>query len=51
VFAGSAQRGKSSLGWFYGFKLHFVISDEGALLAVRFTSGNVDDRVPVPGLA
>jgi hypothetical protein len=51
VFAGSAQRGKSSMGWFYGFKLHFVINDEGDLLAVRFTSGNVDDRTPVPGLA
>jgi len=51
VFAGSAQRGKSSLGWFYGFKLHFVINDEGALLAVRFTPGNIDDRAPVPGLA
>jgi Transposase DDE domain len=51
VFAGFAQRGKSSMGWFYGFKLHFVINDEGALLAVRFTPGNVDDRAPVPGLA
>ena len=51
MFAGSAQRGKSSMGWFYGFKLHFVINDEGALLAVRFTPGNVDDRGPVPGLA
>jgi hypothetical protein len=51
VFAGTAQRGKSSRGWFYGFKLHFVMNDEGDLLAVRFTPGNVDDRVPVPGLA
>jgi Transposase DDE domain len=51
VFAGTAQRGKSSMGWFYGFKLHFVINDEGDLLAVRFTPGNVDDRAPVPGLA
>ena len=51
VFAGSAQRGKSSMGWFYGFKLHFVSNDEGDLLAVRFTPGNVDDRTPVPGLA
>jgi Transposase DDE domain len=51
VFAGFAQRGKNSMGWFYGFKLHFVINDEGALLAVRFTPGNVDDRAPVPGLA
>jgi hypothetical protein len=51
VFDGFAQRGKSSMGWFYGFKLHFVINDEGALLAVRLTPGNVDDRVPVPSLA
>jgi Transposase DDE domain len=51
VFADFAQRGKSSMGWFYGFKLHFVINDEGDLLALRLTPGNVDDRVPVPGLA
>jgi Transposase DDE domain len=51
VFTDYAQRGKSSMGWFYGFKLHFVINYEGALLAVRFTPGNVDDRVPVPDLA
>jgi Transposase DDE domain len=51
VFAGSAQRGKSSMGWFYGFKRHLVINEEGALLAVRFTPGNIDDRAPVPGLA
>ena len=51
VFAGSAQRGKTSMGWFYGFKLHFIINDNGDLLAVRFTSGNADDRAPVPDLA
>ena len=39
------------MGWFYGFKLHFVINEEGALLAARFTPGHVDDRVPVPDLA
>ena len=48
LFNALAQRGKSSRGWFYGFKLHFVINEEGDLLAVRFTPGNVDDRVPVP---
>jgi Transposase DDE domain len=50
VFADFAQRGKSSRGWFYGFKLHFVMNDEGDLLAVRFTPGHVDDRTPVPDL-
>jgi hypothetical protein len=50
VLAGSAPRGKSSRGWFFGFQLHFVIPEEGALVAVRFTPGHVEDRVPVPGL-
>jgi hypothetical protein len=50
VFAGLAQRGKTSVDWFYGFKLHFVVNDSGELLALRFTPGNVDDRAPVPTL-
>ena len=51
VFRGLAQRGKTSMGWFYGFKLHVIISDQGALLACQLTPGNVDDRRPVPKLA
>jgi Transposase DDE domain len=51
VFAGAAQRAHSSLDWFYGLKLHFVINERGELLAFRFTPGNVDDRTPVPDLA
>lgn len=50
VFAGMAQRGKSSMGWFFGFKLHLVVNDRGELLACRLTPGNVDDRKPVPQL-
>jgi hypothetical protein len=50
VFAGVAQRGKGSMGWFYGFKLHLVINDCGELLACQITPGNVDDRTPVPAL-
>ena len=50
VFEASARWGKTSVGWFYGFKLHLVINDEGELLAFKFTAGNVDDRVPVPAL-
>jgi transposase len=50
VFAGFAQRGKTSTGWFYGFKLHLVINDRGELLNVQLTPGNVDDRKPVPDL-
>lgn len=51
VFAGLAERGKDSVDWFYGFKLHLVVNDCGELLACRLTPGNVDDRRPVPLLA
>jgi Transposase DDE domain len=47
VFKDVAKRGKTSVGWFYGFKLHLVINDQGQLLGLKLTSGNVDDRVPV----
>jgi hypothetical protein len=50
VFAGLAERGKDSVAWFYGFKLHVVVSDQGDLLACRLTPANVDDRRPVPEL-
>jgi hypothetical protein len=50
VFAGRAARGKTSVGWFYGFKLHLVVNDEGELLAFCLTPGNIDDRRPVPKL-
>jgi hypothetical protein len=50
VFAGLAARGKTSTGWFFGFKLHLVINDRGELLNVLLTPGNVDDRKPVPKL-
>ena len=38
------------MGWFYGFKLHFIVNDRGEILALRVTGGNVDDRKPVPDL-
>jgi len=50
VFDGLAERGKTSTGWFFGFKLHLVINDRGELLNVLLTPGNMDDRKPVPKL-
>ena len=50
VFTVEARRGKTSVGWFYGFKLHLVVNDRGELLAFCLTPGNVDDRRPVPRL-
>jgi hypothetical protein len=48
VFDGWAARGKSSMGWFYGFKLHLIVNDCGEIVAFQLTPGNVDDRKPVP---
>jgi hypothetical protein len=47
VFKEIAKRGKTSTGWFYGFKIHLIVSDSGELLAWQITLGNVDDRKPV----
>lgn len=51
VFRGLAQRGKTSMGWFYGFKLHLIANDQGELVSFTLTPGNVDDRRPVARLA
>lgn len=51
VFRGLAERGKTSVGWFFGFKLHLVFNDCGDLLTFRLTPGNIDDRAPVPQFA
>ena len=50
VFKGLAKKGRTSTGWFFGFKLHLVVNDQGELLAFCLTPGNVDDRQPVPEL-
>lgn len=46
VFKGIAERGKSSTGWFYGFKLHLVVNDKGDILSFYLTPGSIDDRDP-----
>lgn len=50
VFEASARWGKTPVSWFYGFKLHLILHDEGELLAFKLTGGNVDDRALVPAL-
>lgn len=47
VFKDIAQVGKSTMGYFFGFKLHLVINDKGELLNFVITQGNVDDREPL----
>ncbi|MCI0551260.1 MAG: IS982 family transposase [Anaerolineae bacterium] len=51
VFAGLAARGKTSMGWFFGFKLHLVVNEYGEILALQVSPGNLDDRKPVPILS
>ena len=47
VFDGIAEIGKSTMGYFYGFKLHLVINERGELLNFIITPGNIDDREPL----
>jgi len=47
VFKDLAARGKTSVDWFFGFKLHLVINERGELLNAIVTPGNTDDRKPV----
>jgi len=47
VFKGLAARGKTSMGWFFGLKLHLLIDEQGEIINFTITPGNVDDRKPV----
>lgn len=43
VFKGLAKRGKTTAGWFYGFKLHLIINDKGEIISFQLTPGNIAD--------
>ena len=47
VFNGIATTGKSTIGWFYGFKLHLIINDKGEIINFVITQANIDDRTPL----
>jgi len=44
VFKGLAARGKSSMGWFFGFKLHIIVNEVGELVSFFVTPGNTADN-------
>lgn len=44
VFKGLAARGKTSMGWFFGFKLHLVVNECGDIVSLLLTPGNVADN-------
>src|ERR1051325_1028159 len=41
-----AYFGKSSTGWFFGFKLHVLVHHSGTVLAAMLTGGNCPDKDP-----
>lgn len=50
VFKGLAKKSKSTMGWYFGFKLHLIINDVGEIMAFRITSSTTDDRKPVANM-
>ena len=50
VFDQLAARGKTSMGWFYGLKLHFVINHKGQIMALKITPGNIADNAALEGI-
>jgi len=51
VFAHKAKMGKSSYGWFMGFKLHLIINNRGQVMAIKITQGNKSDMSVVEQLS
>ena len=50
VFRGLAKKSKSTMGWYFGFKLHLIINDIGEIIAFEITSSTTDDRKVVPSM-
>ena len=44
VFKDFAAKGKTSTGWFFGFKLHLLINHVGEIISINISPGNKDDR-------
>jgi len=47
MFKGVAQRGKPTMEYLFGFKLHIIINNKGEIIEFMLTPGNVDDRRPL----
>lgn len=50
VFEGLAEYGKTSVGWFFGLKLHLVVNQHAQLIAFRLTRGNKHDASQAEGM-
>lgn len=50
VFRKIARKGRTSVGWFFGLKLHLVVNHQGEIVSWMLTPGNVSDLSPVESL-
>lgn len=51
TLSGLASRGKGTMGWFYGFKLHLIVNHQGGIVAAKITPANIHDTKPVAYMA
>ncbi len=50
VFDEIAEYGKTSVGWFFGLKMHIVVNNQGQLIAFKIAQGNKHDVSEVVSL-
>lgn len=50
TFKAIAEYGRTSVGWFFGLKIHLVINQHGELIAFKVSKGNVHDGVAAKSL-
>ena len=50
IFREIAQYGRTSVGWFFGLKIHLVINNLGEMIAFKITRGNVHDGAAAKSL-
>lgn len=50
VFKSMASKGKTSTGWFFGFKLHLIVNNLCKIMNFILTPGRVNNRFPVKSL-
>ena len=50
IFREIAQYGRTSVGWFFGLRIHLVINNLGEMIAFKITRGNVHDGAAAKSL-
>ena len=50
TFKAIAEYGRTSVGWFFGLKIHLLINQHGELMAFKITKGNMHDGAAAKNL-